>query len=69
MHVLCSGAGTKVQEMFDSASGVLGYNLLEKCCTSVPKDVLDSTVIVARHRCPLILDCAPRPCRYCIGQE
>lgn len=33
----------KAKELFDKASGILGYDLLEKC-KSGPKDVLDSTV-------------------------
>ncbi len=33
----------KAKELFEKASGILGYDLLEKCKTG-PKDVLDSTV-------------------------
>lgn len=37
----------KAKELFDTASGILGYDLLEKCKTG-PKNVLDSTVRVSR---------------------
>lgn len=33
----------KAKEMFDKASDILGYDLLDKC-ENGPKDVLDSTV-------------------------
>lgn len=34
----------KAKELFDTASGILGYDLLEKCKNG-PKDVLDSTEV------------------------
>ena len=43
--MFCASASQlpKAKELFDTASGILGYDLLEKCKTG-PKNVLDSTV-------------------------
>lgn len=41
--VLCHCQVPKAKELFDKASGILGYDLLDKCQNG-PKDALDSTV-------------------------